>query len=214
MPGSSMTVFGIVTARRLLLGVLLVCGFAGSGSVVAQTANDGAVVAVKPVLGVLDVNHVMTRATAARSLAAQREGFVETYQGDVAETEKALRQQDQDLMRQRATLAPEEFAKRRQAFQEQVNAFQAQVQERRRKLEKAYGQAMSTLQATVIGATKDIAEQRGMNIVMYRSQTFLFDPNMDITDAVLVEVDKRMATITMQDPETIKDVPPEDGRER
>jgi len=191
----------------LLAGLALLVPLAAQAPAASAQAagGEGAAVVPKPVIGVLDVSLVMSKSQAAQGLSAQRERFVESYQKEVAETEKELRQIDQDLARQRATLAPEVFAERRQAFQERVNVFQQQGQARRRNLEKAYGAAMNTIQATVIRATKEIAEARGMNLVLYRSQTFLFDSAVDITDRVLAEVDQRLPAVTMQDPETLVD---------
>ncbi len=200
----------VKSVRRLVLagvtGVAVVIGGGAAAQQAQGQSDQGAPVALKPVIAVLDVSSVMAKAKAARDLAAQRERYVEVYQKDVAETEKELRTIDQDLVRQRATLAPEVLANRRQAFQDRVNAFQKQVQERRRNLERAFGAAMNTIQGTLIRVTKEVAEERGMNIVLYRSQTFLFDTDMDITDRVLAEVDKRLPSVSMQNPESL---PPE-----
>lgn len=190
-------------ALFVLPGALVLGG--GASSVWAQETAGLEAGAPKPVAGVLDLNEVMARGKAARGLIAQREAFVERYQAEVAETEKELRALDQELVRQRATLPPEELAKRRQAFQDKVNIFQAQVQTRRGKLEKAFGNAMNTIQAMVIRVTKEVAERQGMNLILYRSQTFLFDPGMDITDTVLTEVDRRLPNVTMQDPDLLPD---------
>ena len=191
-------------SRSLLACVALTIFFVGQAFAQnAETGHAGAAVALKPVIAVLDVSSVMSKAKAARDLALQREGFVEVYQKDVADTEKELRQVDQDLVRQRSTLTPEALTEKRQAFQNRVNAFQEQVQARRRNLERAYGAAMSTIQATLVQVTKQVAEERGMNIVLYRSQTFLFDTDMDITERVLAELDKRLPSVVMQDPETL-----------
>lgn len=197
-----MLCFGRAARRGLLTLLLVAVSSVGAG---AQDTGDGAPMAVKPVIGVLDLNQVMARGQAAQGLMSQRETYVERYQTEVAETEKELRDVDQDLMRQRATLEPDAFAERRRAFQERVNTFQTQVQSRRAKLEKAFSSAMNTIQSAVIRVTKDVAEKRGMNVILYRSQTFLFDPDLDITDAVLAAVDRQLPAVQMKDPETLPD---------
>jgi Skp family chaperone for outer membrane proteins len=193
-------------AAAVPIGMLL-CAAVPAAS--AQAAGEAAAAraALPPVVGVLDVNHVLTRGKAARNLLEQRETYVEAYQAEVADTEIELRQQDQELMQQRATLKPEVFNSRRQEFQNRVNTFQQQVQTRRDNLEKAFGAAMNAIQAKVIEVTKEVAETRGMNIVLYRSQTFLFDPEMDITETVLAEVNRRLPSVTMQDPDSVTAAP-------
>lgn len=197
------------TTRRSLLGTaaFLALGLLVSGSpsaMAATAAKTGAgpgVVSAKPVIGVIDLQAILGKSTAARMVASQRENYLNTYQAVVAEKEKELRAVDQKLAQERPTLDAATFKKRRDDFQSQVSRFQKEVEARRHNLERAYTKAMNEIQATVIGKTKDIANERGLNMIVYRSQVFLFDPSMDITDEVLAAVNKSFPKATMPDPD-------------
>jgi Skp family chaperone for outer membrane proteins len=160
-------------------------------------------VSVKPVMGVIDLQAILAKSLAARKIAGQREGYLNTYQAVVAEKEKELRAIDQKLAADRAQLDAATFGQRRADFQAQVSAFQKQVEVRRRALERAYTQAMNEVQATVIRLTQETANARGMNVIVYRSQVFLFDPSMDITEPVLAAVNKALPSVTMPDPDSL-----------
>lgn len=188
-------------ARWLAPILVVVLGVAAS-PVVAQVGA-GAPAAPKPVIGVVDLQRIMAQSSAAKAVAAKREQYVTAYQTQVAEQEKKLRTADEDLARQRSVLDAEVFAEKRDAFQKQVADFQRVVQARRRNLEKAYGQAMNEIQGTVIRVTDQVASERGMNLIVYRTQVFLFDPKMDITDEVLARVNKQLPSVTMADPDTM-----------
>ncbi|SIT02010.1 OmpH family outer membrane protein [Insolitispirillum peregrinum] len=185
-----------------LLAVLLL-----AGGMPAQAAGPAAApaasVAVKPVIGVIDLQQILAKADAARKVASQRESYLNAYQARVAEQEKGLRDIDQKLGQERATLDQATFNKRREEFQSKVAAFQKEVEIRRRNLERAYTQAMNEIQGAVIRHTKDLATARGMNIVVYRSQVFLFDPEMDITDEVLAAVNASLPSVSMPNPDSL-----------
>lgn len=182
-----------------LLAVMLFTG----GTPVQAAGSAAASVAVKPVIGVIDLQQILAKADAARKVASQRESYLNGYQARVAEQEKSLRDIDQKLGQERATLDQATFNKRREEFQSKVAAFQKEVETRRRNLERAYTQAMNEIQGTVIRHTKDLATARGMNIVVYRSQVFLFDPEMDITDEVLAAVNASLPSVTMPNPDSL-----------
>lgn len=170
----------------------------------AQQAATG--VSVKPVVGVIDLQAILAQSTAARNIATQREGYLNGYQAVVAEKEKELRAIDEKLAADRPNLDAKVFAERRADFQQKVAAFQKQVEGQRRTLERAYNQAMNEVQATVIRLTQEIANARGMNIIVYRSQVFLFDPSMDITDPVLAAVNKALPSVNMPNPDSLPPV--------
>lgn len=191
--------------RRSLAGMAMAVAALAAAPAVAQTAAAG--VAPPPVVGVIDVQQVMTKASAAQQIIAQRDKYLDTYQARAAEVEKGLRETDQELGRARSTLTPEQFTSRHQAFQARVTEFQREVQARRRNLERAFGTAMNEVQSAAIRAADAVASQRGMNLLLYRTQVFLFDPSMDITEAVLARVNQELPNVKMADPDTL---PPEE----
>jgi Skp family chaperone for outer membrane proteins len=183
-----------------LVGLSLALALVPVGASAEQAATG---VSIKPVVGVIDLQAILAQSTAARKIASQREGYLNSYQAVVAEKEKELRAIDEKLAADRPNLDAKTFAERRGDFQEKVAAFQKQVEGQRRTLERAYNQAMNEVQATVIRLTQEIANTRGMNIIVYRSQVFLFDPTMDITDPVLAAVNKALPSVTMPDPDSL-----------
>lgn len=190
-------------AAALVAAAMSAMVFHGAMAQDSSTPNDGIILAPKPVVGVIDIQHIMAKAKAARQVAKQREEYLNAYQAEAAEQEKLLRDSDQKLAADRATLSQAEFDSRRRAFQARISDYQRQVQTRRRNLEKAFSAATNTIQDVIVRATDDVAGQHGMNIVLYRSQVFLFDHQMDITGQILTQVDKILPTVTMADPDSL-----------
>lgn len=164
-------------------------------------------------IGIMDLQYVMSEATAAQQVLRQREQYLETYQAHAAAVEKELRAVDQELADLRGTRDErpgEDLTQRQKDFQARVAAFQREVQTRRRNLERAFGDAMSDIQSVVIRVADEVAGERGMNIVLHRSQVFLFDPALDLTDDVLARVNVELPTASMADPDALPplDSPP------
>ncbi|WP_404378874.1 OmpH family outer membrane protein [Caenispirillum salinarum] len=202
--------FGVRRRVRVVLTALAVCcavlGTVAPGGSRAQSETAGAEAAVpKPVVGVIDLQRVLREADAAQGVRQKREEYVTDYQADAAQVEQELRAADQELARLRATADQQEFAEKRSAFQKRVAQSQRDVQTRRRNLERAFGQAMSAVQQGTIRIADQIAAEKGVNVILYRSQVFLFDNAMDLTDEILQRLDARMPTVEFPDPETMAD---------
>lgn len=174
-----------------------------AGAQPSVASPSGGIATPRPVIGVLDQQRVMAESTAARSVTSQKDKFQDIYQASTAEEENRLRLLDDQLSAQRGTLSPEAFNTRMTDFQNQVNEFQKLVQTKRRNLERAYAQAMTDVQGAVVRVTDEVAAERGMNIVIYRSQVFLFDPKMDITEEVIARLNRVFPAATMTDPEKL-----------
>lgn len=183
-------------------------GLRPSAALAQQAAEETETGIPRPVIGVIDLQRVLREASAARSVRADRERYVTAYQAEAAQAEQDLRAADQDLVRLRADLSPEEFAAKRREFQEEVATTQRNVQVRRRNLERAFGAAMSEVQQATIRIADEVAAENGVNVILYRSQVFLFDNDMDLTETILARLDERLPEVEFPDPATMDAAPP------
>lgn len=197
-------------SRRAWLAAAVIAAALFPGAVQAAGAQAGAasqptggIATPRPVIGVIDQQRVMADSTAARAASTQKDKFQDVYQAFTADEEKRLRVLDEKLSTERGTLSSEMFNARMTEFQSQVNEFQKLLQLKRRNLERAYAQAITEVQNTVVRITEEVATERGMNLVLYRSQAFLFDPKMDLTNEVIARLNRVLPSVTMTDPEKI-----------
>lgn len=156
-------------------------------------AQDG-----KPaVIGVVAVQAVMKRALATRSIQDQIELRRNSYQSEISGEETRLRELEAELTRQQSILAPEAFAQRRQEFEQQVASVQRSVQERRRGLEKAYADGVRKLQLELTRIIGDIANERGIDVVVPRSQILFAADNLSLSEEALKRLDASMPEVTL-----------------
>lgn len=181
-------------ATGRLCRLLIVCAMLSvsglSAPAIAQEAQP-------TVIAIADVQRLLRESTAGASLEGQLADLRASLAAVVAEREQALRQQEQELQEQSAILAPETFAERRRAFEEEVIEFQRDVRERQRTLDEAYGEGLNQIRVAIIEILQQMVEERGYDLILPQAQILVGSRELDITDDVLTELDRRVPTISI-----------------
>ena len=151
-------------------------------------------------IAVLDYQSVLKDAKAAQAIRQQIDGYRERYQDEIEQEERTLRQEEQELKRQRTLLTPEAFDERRQAFERRVIEVQRLAQDRTRSLDRSMNEAMSMLQATVIEIMEELSRKTGVNLVVDKSAVMVAATALDITDQVIEQLDRRLPTVEVPKP--------------
>jgi Skp family chaperone for outer membrane proteins len=152
------------------------------------------------VLGIIDNQRIFRDAASFKSLRQQLEQYRLQYQTELQKEEGRLRNEEQDLVRQRAVLAPEAFDQRRRDFERKASDAQRKVQERSRALETAFNSGRATIGKTVQQIINDIGTERGITVVMDKVQVQFASDQLDITTEVLKRLDQRMPNVRMPAP--------------
>jgi len=151
-------------------------------------------------IAVVDVQGIMREAKGARSIHEQIEARRSTYQGEVSGEEKRLRQAEQDLAQQRAILAPDAYQQKVREFQSKVAEVQRQVQVRKRDLDEAFAKAMNEVRKALVSVVAEIAEQRGIKLVLFKSQIVIAEKSLDVSDETLQRLNERLPTVKVELP--------------
>lgn len=76
-----------------------------------------------------------------------------------------------------------------------MNAERRALQDRNRIISEAGQVALNQIESTLVAVIRQVAESRGMNVVLHRSQVALNMPEFDITDQVVAQLNKLMPTV-------------------
>lgn len=169
-----------------------------AGSVVAQTAvpTDAADLPI----AVVDVQGIIRAAKAAKAIHAQIDSRRSAYQEQVSTEEKRLRLAEQDLSQQRAVLAPDAYQQKVREFQSQVAEVQRKVQSRKRELDETFARAMNEVRKSLVSVVAEIAEERGIKVVLFKSQIVIAEKSLDVSDETLQRLDERLPTVKIDLP--------------
>ncbi len=171
-------------------------------SIVAGALGGGAFGEPMPgaVIAIIDYQRIERESIAAQAIMEQVNDYRAVYQSDITSQEVALRVEREELERQQTILSAESFNEKRRAFEAKFQELQRQVMDRTRILDRALASARDEILQTVLIITRDISEDRGFNIVLEKSQSFFFSNALNITDAVLAELDQRLPVVSASVP--------------
>jgi Skp family chaperone for outer membrane proteins len=155
------------------------------------------------VIGVLGVPEVMRACSAAqeveRIIGQRRQKLNE----DAQKEQTAWRDLQQQLASQRAGLSPEQIRNKERELQERITDAQRQFRERNRVIQEAAQFALAQIERALVSVIRQVAESRGMNLVLHRNQIALNVNEFDLTDQVTAQLNKVLPSVVI----------PEDGKE-
>ena len=178
----------------IMIGLLVVAVQWWSHGALAQDVKP-------PVIIVIDNQKILREASAVRQLQQQINEQRSVFQKELTEQEQELRRKDQELVRQRAILSVDAFAKKRKELEEQVASLQRGVQERKKGLEKFFNKSMGQIHKALLSVAAEIAEELAADLVLSKSALVLVNPSFDITDDALKRLNERLPSISLAAPQ-------------
>ena len=154
-----------------------------------------------PVLAIIDVQKVLRESTAVSALSREIEEQKVQYQEELREQERALRDADQELARQRSILSPEAYAKKRGELEQRVATLQREARNRKRGLDKVFTQGMTKVQAELARVAKEIAEERGLDLILSKATVVLVKPKFELTQEAVRRLNDRLPDLPAAQPE-------------
>ena len=156
-------------------------------------------------VAVIDVQRVLRKSTATKSILPQLEGIKRSYEKEIRQQEKELRAANQDLLRQRAILTPEAYNERRKKFERRAGDAQRNLQNTKRTLDQAVGRARNKVRRALMMIAQEIAKERSLNLVLPRSAILVMEMKLDITTEVIKRLDKRLPSVAIALPKRPSD---------
>ena len=168
-----------------------------SESLAQEQATDA--VATLPI-AIVDMKAVRQKSSAMESVREQISKYRSGFQSQIQQEEDQLRAANQELARQRSILSADAFAQERENFKTRLAEVQRLVQKRRQELDQLRDAAMVDVQSTLNRVIADIANERGIVLVLRRDQTILVALPLDITDEVVEKLNKKIPNVVVPPP--------------
>ncbi len=149
------------------------------------------------VIGVLGVPEIMRATTAAQQVEKVISQRREKLNEDAQKEQAAWRDLQQQLSAQRATMTPDQVRQKERELQERITSSQNSFRDRNRIIQETAQYSLGQIERTLIGVIRQVAESRGMNLVLHRAQVALNINEFDITEQVTQQLNKVMPSITI-----------------
>lgn len=154
-----------------------------------------------PVLAIIDVQTVRRLSTAVKGLSKSIAEQKVRHQDELREQERALREADQELLRQRSILSPEAYAKKRSELEQRVATLQREAQNRKRGLDKIFAQGLARVQAELAEVAKEIAEERGLDLILSKATVVLVRAEFELTQEAVRRLNARLPDLSPVQPQ-------------
>jgi len=148
-----------------------------------------------PVVGVMGVPEVMRASTAAQQVEKIIGQRREKLNQDAQKEQAAWRELQQALANDRGKLTPEQIRGRERELQDRITNAQKSFRDRNRIIQEAAQYALGQIERTLIAVIRQVAESRGMNLVLHRAQVALNINEFDITDQVGEQLNKLLPSV-------------------
>jgi Skp family chaperone for outer membrane proteins len=149
------------------------------------------------VMGVLGVPDVMRLATAAQQVEKVIGERRDRLNQDAQKEQSTWRDLQQALANQRSTLTPEQIRNREKELQDRISNAQRQFRDRNRIIQEAAQYSLAQIERTLVAVIREVAEARGMNLVLHRAQVALNVNDFDITQEVLEQLNKVLPNVVI-----------------
>lgn len=141
---------------------------------------------------VVDVQAALQQSQAARSARIQRDQFLQSIQGELEASRKALKDVENELVRLKPTLPPEQWQVRARSFEQQVFEFNQRFQRGNQAVEKSFRTAMGEVSDALNLVTEEVASELGANLVLPKAQIVMHDPRMEVTAMIVERLNKKL----------------------
>ncbi|MBV9749181.1 MAG: OmpH family outer membrane protein [Acetobacteraceae bacterium] len=142
------------------------------------------------VIGVLGVPEIMRASTAAQQVQQAINKRRERLNEDAQREQTAWRELQQQLSNPRSGLSQEQLRAKEVELQTRITNAQRQFRDRNRQIEEAGQFALAQIERTLVGVIRQVAESRGINLVLQRAQVALNTNEFDITPQVTEQLNK------------------------
>lgn len=149
------------------------------------------------VLGVMGVPEVMRASSAAQQIEKTIGERREKLNQDAQKEQGAWRDLQQALVNERGKLTVDQGRARERELQERITNSQRQFRDRGRIIQEAAQYALAQIERTLVSVIRQVAESRGMNLVLHRQQVALNVNEFDITEQVADQMNKVLPTVVI-----------------
>lgn len=151
----------------------------------------------EPAIAVLNVEQILNQSKAGQALRNKIEQIRTANQAKDRENDAALRADDEKLQKQRAVLSEEAFLQKRKELQSRLDSLRQEFETRHKRIQSAADKAWSEIRQALLEATRDVALERQIDIVISQTATVLMSQQLNITKDVLDRLDAKLADVPL-----------------
>jgi Skp family chaperone for outer membrane proteins len=184
--------------KNLLTSAALIAALLSSVSTLAQTTAPAPALAISPArVALVARESLILASTAGKAAFADLEARLSTLKTEADAQGRALKAEEDALIKQRDVVDAAAFDVRVKAFQDKGQRLQNDFGKRENDIRNLRQYVVQQIDAAVFPIIKEEMEARSANIAMDSATTMLAAPSIDITSAVMAKLNARFPKANM-----------------
>jgi Skp family chaperone for outer membrane proteins len=164
-------------------------------------------------VAVFDVEAIKANAAAFKDIRRQRQELLNTFNAERQKESETLRSAGEELSRQRAILSPEAFAEERRKLDQRAAEAERRLQVRAHQIDVVINNAVDVVEKALGQVVTELVKANNISLLFTRQAVAVVAQPLDATDEIMAALDKRLTTVKVANPNTIKvDSPPAPGQ--
>jgi len=156
---------------------------------------------VPPTVAVVDMQRVLVDSAAGKSIQSQLDAERRKIRDQVTRMQDDLKNAQNQYLRQRSVLSPENAKEQEQSLQRKQADAQRILQERQEAFQRGEGDAVNVVGDNMRDIVQQIAAERHIGMVVNKQAVIsMADKNMDITDDVVQRLNTKLPSVTVTIP--------------
>jgi Skp family chaperone for outer membrane proteins len=149
------------------------------------------------VIGVLGIPEIMRASSAAQQVEKIITERREKLNQDAQKEQTVWRDMQQSLANERAKLSADQIRAKERELQDRITNAQKTFRDRNRIIQEAGQYGLAQIERMLISVIRQVADSRGMNLVLHRAQVALNINEFDITDQVTEQINKVLPSVAL-----------------
>jgi len=142
-------------------------------------------------IAIVDMKQVLQRSEAMIKIREALDEQNAIFQSQISEEELELREAEKKLNEDRPKLSDDEFNARLAEFEQRVVRIQQSIQRQKDSFDRSIIEAQERLEQELLKIISEIAQERGIAVVLQRQVAVIYDTSLDISDLALAELNER-----------------------
>ena len=146
-------------------------------------------------IAIVDLNLILSESKAAKNATEQFETIQKATENEIIESDKMMLEERNKLIEQQSVIAPEAFELKAKDYENKLQTYQVDKQNKLRKLEGVLQSARNKILENVKPILEDLSKELGVTVILEKNSVLLSATNMDITDNVIKKLNKKLPKI-------------------
>ncbi|MEM9440605.1 MAG: OmpH family outer membrane protein [Pseudomonadota bacterium] len=149
------------------------------------------------VAAVVDHERVLLESAASKSIVAQQEDRRKIYQEEIEQEQQRLLEAEREFAKQRSVLSQDAANAKQQEIEQEIQSLRELTEKRLQQIDQARIEALGEVERALFEVVGTIAEERGFNVVLPKSQLLFFTRQIDVTEEVIAQLDAMLPEVTV-----------------